>query len=74
MLCKFVKVHSIQSNAALQNKNHTQKPSLKTSAMLIHKGFQPMRQGGKLFIERNFGDKKIFSCSFIGGEDASCKI
>jgi hypothetical protein len=30
----------------------------KTSAMLTHIALKPMWQSGKLFSERNFGDKK----------------
>ncbi|OJY82402.1 MAG: hypothetical protein BGP13_22285 [Sphingobacteriales bacterium 40-81] len=46
--------------AALHNKNHTPKPSCKSAENLIHIALQPMWQSGKLFSERNFGDKKIF--------------
>jgi hypothetical protein len=73
MLCTLIKLHSIQRRRPAQ-KNHTPKPSYKSAENIIHIELQPMWQSGKLFIEQNFGDKKIFSCSFISGKAASCKI
>jgi hypothetical protein len=48
--------------AAPHGKNRTQKPFPKTGETLIHIGYRPFWQGGKLFEGPKFGDKKIFSC------------
>jgi hypothetical protein len=52
---KFIEV-------AIHRKNHTQKPLYKIAESLIHIALQSIWHSGKLFIERKFGDKKIFSC------------
>jgi hypothetical protein len=57
--------------AALHRKNHTQKPLYKIAENLIHIDLQPIWHSGKLFYKQNFGDKKIFSCSFICGDAGS---
>jgi hypothetical protein len=58
----LTKNYIVHNAAALHRKNHTQKPLYPTAENLIHIELQPIWHSGKLFIERYFGDKKIFSC------------
>jgi hypothetical protein len=54
----LTKNYIVHNAAALHNKNCTQKPFIIFSGSLAHIDLQPIWHSGKLFIERNFGDKK----------------